>query len=599
MKEIDIKSAINSTPTIIDYPSADVVVLEQNILNRIYSGGASETKEEALVKILTDDGVEWYNNTGISYYANQSLIIDKAYTIKTDGTEIQAEINGSQLVYKSLEKNDYVYYKYRILNNNSGLLNEYFWTTQGFSSYNPVEKLKYSVILPKDMNLIIRSNNMSDQPSSTSNVGPYKLLVWERNKVPAIEYEYYMPQISDVGENLYLSTINDWNLVAKWYYDLTRSKIIEHYEIKNKVADIFKGENELSEKEKVKRIYEYITKEISYVYVPFLQSEFVPQKASDVLVNKMGDCKDVVTLFIAMLKEIGINADYVLVRTQEDGKNYNAPPGMYFNHVIAITYLNGEKQYYDLTATDYPCFTIPESLNETLALEIRNDVQEPFYLKSGNLSDNRVLRNTTLIINKDNTAKMKIFSNKCGASAVSMRSLYKNKSKEQRDKKLTEILSNVMSDFSLTSFDIKDLDSLTNETNYNMEIMLNNFINKSGNYRMFKIPWNDELSQNPALSYPQRVYPYLIYSQAHEFEKMEIKLPEGFDPVEIPDNLTISCPNAECRISFILKPGKIIAEREFKLLDKTVTTENYKAYKDFYNKIIEKENNQILLKPIK
>jgi hypothetical protein len=424
-------------------------------------------------------------------------------------------------------------------------------------------------------------------------------MIWEKENVPAIEYEYYMPTTYDIGPNIYLSTLRDWSTISKWYYDLTRSKLRKHYIIKDKVAELLSGKENLPEREKIRLIYDFITKEISYVYVPFLQSEFVPQKASDVLINKIGDCKDVTTLFIAMLNEIGIKSEYVLVRTIDEGKLYNAPAGMFFNHVIAVTYLDGQKKYHDLTAVDYPCYSLPEILDGVLAIEIKDGASEPFYLHNDSMEKNCVNRNTRVILNEDNSASVNIKSVKSGDTAVQMRTLYKDISGSQRIKKLTEVFSTEISNFTINSFNIDNLDLLTIDVFYDIDLTINSFISKTGNYRIFRIPWSDALTQNTALSYNKRDYPYIIYGGADCSEKIEVLMPSGYEPLELPENISLSCDDASCKIRFELINGKIVASREYKFINRIIAPDKYISYKEFYNKVIENEKTQILLKQSK
>jgi hypothetical protein len=124
-------------------------------------------------------------------------------------------------------------------------------------------------------------------------------------------------------------------------------------------------------------------------------------------------------------------------------------------------------------------------------------------------------------------------------------------------------------------------------------------MNKTCNYGMFKIPWSDALYQNTALSYNKREYPYIIYSLPNSLENIEIELPKGYEPVELPENISLSCNNASCSITYEIKNGIIKANREFRLLNRSVTSENYASYKEFYNKVMETENVQILLKQLK
>lgn len=599
LASIDIEAIMTDAPGSEEYPADDAVTLMQDMRYLIYDGGAYEFKEELFIRVLNDNGVDWYSNVNISYFSNQTLSVEKAVVIKNDGSRIEGEINESQIVFKSLEKDDFIYVKYKLRQHNKGLLSGQLWEMQNFSSFQPIKKLRFAVIMPESESLIIKGFNFNETPDIKKTIGSNKLLIWEKDNVPAIEYEYYMPTAFDIGPNIYLSTIKDWSTISKWYYDLTRSKTRAHYIIKDKVDELLSEKENLPDREKIKLIYDFITKEISYVYVPFLQSEFVPQKASDVLINKIGDCKDVTTLFITMLNEIGIKSDYVLVRTIDEGKLYNAPAGMFFNHVIAVTYLDGQKQYYDLTATDYPCYTLPEVLDGVLAIEIKDGTSEPFYLPGNSMEKNYVKRISQVKMNEDNSASIKINSVKGGDAAVQMRALYKGISDNQKIKKLTEILSTEISNFTVNSFDIKNLDLLTNDVPYDMELTINNFISKTGSYRIFKIPWSDGLTQNTALSYDKRNYSYVIYGGVNCYEKIELKMPGGYEPLELPENISLSCRDASCTITFELINGKIVASRDYKLLSRIVTPENYISFKEFYNKVMESEQSQILLRQIK
>ena len=115
----------------------------------------------------------------------------------------------------------------------------------------------------------------------------------------------------------------------------------------------------MSDEDKVKAVYAFITENIRYSSVSFRQSGFVPQRARDVLVQRLGDCKDMATLCIAMLDEAGVRAHYVLVNTWDEGYNRHIPPGISFNHCIVGVDLKGGVQHIDLTAQNFPVGSIP------------------------------------------------------------------------------------------------------------------------------------------------------------------------------------------------------------------------------------------------
>ncbi|MDP1335075.1 transglutaminase domain-containing protein, partial [Klebsiella pneumoniae] len=70
--------------------------------------------------------------------------------------------------------------------------------------------------------------------------------------------------------------------------------------------------------------------------------------------NKLGDCKDVSTLFVALCNEVGIKANLVLVSTRDNGLYGMLLPNIQFNHCIASLEEGGKKYYIELTDNKNP-----------------------------------------------------------------------------------------------------------------------------------------------------------------------------------------------------------------------------------------------------
>src|SRR6202044_21251 len=109
--------------------------------------------------------------------------------------------------------------------------------------------------------------------------------------------------LDDVANILYLTSIPDWKFVSEWYNEIGTAKARPNYEVTEVVHNLFNDTPNLSSIQKVEKIYNYITKNISYSEVSFRQSGLIPQNPSAVINTRIGDCKDVSTLFVAMCKE--------------------------------------------------------------------------------------------------------------------------------------------------------------------------------------------------------------------------------------------------------------------------------------------------------
>jgi tetratricopeptide (TPR) repeat protein len=598
IKPFDIKALIANAPVAEKYPGNEALILSDDVKRTFYEGGASEYAEELLIKILNKDGIERFTSYGLSYNPNvQELILDKAVVIKQNGSEIDADKKEGDLVFKSLEINDCIYIKYKIRNFFTGELSNHFWDEFNFNKFYPIANERYSLIIPNNKEFYYRGQNMSSEPAVKKVIGNNTLYVWQMNGIQAVKYEAGMPPLDEVGMTLYFSTIKNWDYIAKWYLNLTNSKTVDNYEIKEKVAELLKGKDNLPEKDKVKIIYEYIIKNITYSSIPFRQSAFIPQKARDVLVTKIGDCKDMATLFVTMLKSIGIKADYVLVNTRNEGANTNALPGIYFNHVIARVNLDGKPSLFDLTARDYPFGTLPEGDIGSFALVVKQDESNPFYIEKTDFGKRTIVRTTDVVINDDNSAELSVKSKRTGSATAFVRDMYGNSDEKEQINKLTENLAEIFNNYKVTSFKSDNLDSLTNEINYSYSLILNQYIGIVGNYKLLKIPWEDTENSSTPLSYNQRAYAYNRITTTDEVEEiMSIKLPAGYVPLELPQNAKFDCKISSYSIEYKYSNGVITAKRIANNHVDVITPEDYKEYKDYVNKTIEKDLTQILLK---
>ena len=59
---------------------------------------------------------------------------------------------------------------------------------------------------------------------------------------------------------------------------------------------------------KVRKLYNWVSRNIRYVAVYVAEGGFVPHSAQSILDNRYGDCKDHVTLLEALLAAVGIES---------------------------------------------------------------------------------------------------------------------------------------------------------------------------------------------------------------------------------------------------------------------------------------------------
>jgi tetratricopeptide (TPR) repeat protein len=595
--ETDVDSLIKHAPEASAYPEEKGVILLDEAQRVVYERGASESTQELVVKVFNDRGIDDWKEYTIGYNSyNEELTVDKAVVVKKDGSEVKADVDENYVVFKSLEENDIIHLKWRIRNYYSGKLSNQFWERYYFNSYYPSQHVRYEMIAPADFTFKYGGQNMTAEPVTTK-LDEGTLYRWSADDVPAISYEYGMPGLDDVGKILYISSIPDWNYLVEWYADITKAKVRSSYEIKEQVASLLKEHPVRSDDDKIKMVYDFITENIRYSSVAFRQGAHIPQKARDVLVNKIGDCKDVATLCIAMLGELGLKANYVLVNTRDEGLNKGALPSISFNHCIVAVETSGGLKYLDLTANNFPYGSMPDHDLGAFALVIRPGSTAPQYLNPSGLLGRNIMEQTSASISPENVMTGHRKTSVTGSVAASFRASLRDQSKKDQEKLFLAGLTKSFPNAKLNGLTISNLDTPDSDITYEYSYEAPNYITEAGQFKFMKIPWSWTASADEALSYEKREYPYYYWPGVDTMsERVEITLPAGYTPVDLPKPIHLSSPVADYSMSYTFANGKLLAQRQFVNKKEVVEISEYSQFKSFFNSVVKEDTRQILFK---
>jgi len=428
------------------------------------------------------------------------------------------------------------------------------------------------------------------------------LIKWSSQNVPSVKSESYMPPLSDIGITLHYSTMPDWKFVSDWYKDLAATKAKVDFEVQEAVADLFpKGTDGMSEQTIITMIYEYIVNEIRYSSISFRQSGLVPQKASDVITTKIGDCKDVSTLFVAMCEEVGIDANLVLVNTRNKGQHAMELPSIEFNHCIAKVDLNGEEKFVELTTDLYPFSTVSASLEGSFILEIDPDSEtaEPRLLPRSESLPNGIYRESTVELH---TNKMDVEKRcvKSGSRGAGMRSSYRDDGDEARRKTMQEAISGDYANIKLNELSFgESLENNADSVDYMYSYTVTNPYTKIGSLEIVKVPLADGIEPIDFLAVDERKYgvelwKYFSYTVAEE--KIVITMPSGKSLAEKPEDVKFSNELVDYELTFRTVGGKLEVYRRMHFKKSKIELKDYDLFKESMEKIITADNLQIGIK---
>ncbi|MBT3252423.1 MAG: tetratricopeptide repeat protein [Candidatus Marinimicrobia bacterium] len=594
---VDIDAMLKNSPTAEEYPNDDGVYLVDNKRRVVYEEGASEVQNEVLLKLFNMDGIDRFKEYNLAYNSHSEvLIIEKAVVLKADGTEIKADEKNGKVIFKSLVPNDHIYIKWRVQNYYQGRLSQHLWEEIHFNFFFPVKERKYSLLIPKGYSIQTKTQFMSDEPE-ISKTRDGLLHEWVLYDQPAIESEYNTKNLDDYGKMLFISTIPDWEYLVDWYLDLAKTKTRSSYEVQEVVAELLAGKPDITDMAKIELIYNYITENIRYSSVSFRQSGLIPQKARDVLVQRIGDCKDVATLCISMLKEAGIPAHYVLVNTFKEGLNKDILPAIEFNHAIAGVETDQGLIYMDLTAQNYPIYSVPSGDRNAFALSILPGTQAPHYLTPNYFSGRLSKRTSTVTLSEDNSAVIERNTVKSGSAGASLRNTYRFMGEEDRFDELAEDLSRDYPNLVMNAFTIEDVHVVDQELEYFYSFSVPHYLVDASSMKLLKIPWTDGLVSRRSLSTEEREYDYLYrVSQDTVWEEISIILPVGFEPMDMEETYSLNSDMAEYQVTLKYADGVITGQRQVVNKMSVIPPDQYPAFKEYYNEAVRADERQILLR---
>lgn len=601
-KQYNIEEIIRKAPAASTYPEDDVVILSENAQTIIYPSGASEERHMMLAKILNSSGLEKWKEYAAEVKNWQSYIIENSEVIKANGSKVKAEVNNNEMVFTNLEVGDCIYVRYKTFNYSKGRLADKFWDTFYFSHSYPYVNTSYSLLIAKGQKIHYNFSQKNVEPVKSSAGDEFDLYHWELQNQESIKHEDKMPAFDDVANLLHISTIPDWNYVSTWYNDLASAKARPNYEVKEAVKTIFDGKK-YSDTEKAKMIYDYITRNITYSSVSFRQSGLVPQNPSTVLNTRIGDCKDVSTLFLAMAKEVGINAQLVLVSTKDNGMKSLLLPSINFNHCMVKTKTDDKVRYLELTSNYLPFSSFSSSAVNSVILDIddKTEKKEIRYLNPDTRKLNNIYRYTKINVdNEDLVVSEKNY--KVGALSGFSRENYINLSEKDRMKSMQESLTSWIPSAELTKLSFVNIENTGNRDTLHVAIdyKLKNEVKKIGGIVILSLPWSDKaLASDISFTTSPRLFPIdlsKLYNIDTEAEEITFQVPA--DKVLIENITPVNLSNEYIDYSLSVKTnGKSISyARSFKIKNPIIPAEKSSEFNEFYKKIIAADSKQIALR---
>lgn len=574
-----------------------VMLLDQYIVN-VFPEGGRKSKVVYLYEITSENGIEEIKEYSLSSSYNNII---KSEIINSDGTIVPAERSDETLVFSNLKVGDVVYIEYERYDNASGRFYNDFNVTNNFNGFYPSNEAIFAFIYPENFQYSTVFAN-GEIPFITKKINNKIAKIWKKTNLPSIPiYESYAPNYTDIYNKAEIGTIKSWKEIANWYADLVKKNLKIDKITTATFQEIFpNGFAQLSQEQIVKNIYSYIEKNITYSSLDFRQSGYVPQKPAKTITTKLGDCKDVSTLFVALSSLAGIKSNLVLVLTNDNGFKNMLLPSIEFNHCIVKVEIDKKDIYLELTDKYLPFNTLPNSLYHANALiisfdKVENENSKLIFIPIDNFLIN-INKSKTIVNITDKTKEFVVNQSINGAnksyfnelfSAITTDEIRKNKLEEDYNAILKKVVV-------LKSSRMQPNDVFDSAIVYDTEFSVSEKLQSVGSIKILEIPFIEKAYTRDIISTETRNFDinYFNYENFNEYtSEIILNVENGKKFTEVPADRSLKFDGHLYEIKFeLIASNSLKIVRNVKTSRENILTSRYKDFKKYVEEIIEIED---------
>jgi hypothetical protein len=340
--------------------------------------------------------------------------------------------------------------------------------------------------------------------------------------------------------------------------------------------------------EKAKKIYAYVRDNFTCTDYSDL---WLGQSLKNVLKTKNGTVSEINLFLIAMLKYAGIDADPVILSTRSHGFTYALYPVMSkFNYVIADVTIGGKQFFLDATRPRLGFGKlIPACYNGHA--RIINSSATPIDLSADSLMEKKF---TSIMMNTNEKGELMGSLNQVPGYFESheIREKVKEKGKDEFFKDVKKAYGQ---DIDLISPHIDSLDNLEE----NIAIAYDFKLNDQKEDLIYINPmFGEGYKENPFKS-TERFYPVEMPYASDETYIFSMFIPEGYEVDELPKSVIVKLDeegDGEFEYQVSQSNGVISMRSRIQLKRAYYQPAEYDILREFFNLVVKKHNEQIVLK---
>ncbi|MFV8226154.1 DUF3857 domain-containing protein [Christiangramia aquimixticola] len=339
--------------------------------------------------------------------------------------------------------------------------------------------------------------------------------------------------------------------------------------------------------EKLSRIFEFVKRKVKWNdYIGF-----IPENGLKAAYKEgSGNTADINLLLVSMLKYAGLDADPVLVSTARNGiPLYPTKSG--FNYLVAAVKFNGNTLLMDATDAAAGPGELPKIARNWQGRLVREDgTSEWVSLQPEYFSIDR----TRLNVQMTGTAiKGKYINTKDGLYAKNYRTAHGTA------ESATEALSKGSTGYNTSGVELKNFEKIGKDITGSYTFETANGQDMIGDKIYFKPLFFQTTTVNPFKA-EKRIYPVYFDFPSQKHNLVNIMIPDGYEISSLPESIILKLKENSGEFRFLVTSNKnfIRIDSQLNISQIIYPSTDYEIIQKFFNNIIEKQNESIVLSKI-
>jgi transglutaminase-like putative cysteine protease len=518
---------------------------------RVFRGGRQLTAARTFEQPL---GEPWYR----MYYDTRALVV----------------------VFPDLEPGDVVEIRYRIDDvAPRNLFHDYYGDFRLLGSTVPIARLDYVLITPSSRRFHFNTPEMRGLEHDTREENGRRFDHFHVENVPALNMEPSSPGMTELVPYLHVSTYQGWEDVGRWYWGLIRDQLRADPSLQQRVRELVAGAPDT--RTKVARIYDWAIRNTRYVALEFGIHGFLPYRVPDIVSRGFGDCKDTASLIYTMLREAGIDARIVLIRTRQNGGIAEAPASLaVFDHAIA--YVPELDLYLDGTAEFSGIEDLPQMDQGVMVLRVGPDDVEFTRTPVLAADRNQRTRRVSMALTEDGSGTIEVTEQVRGVDAPGYRSRFQ--AEGLRRERLERQTRTLFPGLELTNSAFTNLDDFSAPVEVRYSARVPQLALRDGRALRLAPSVLGDLSGTLASASARRL-PLELGGRSTYVEERRVQLPQGWTVSELPDGGTAESPFGRVSLAVERDGRDVRARTELQLNADRVAPNDYPAFRQWVEQV--------------